>query len=262
MGTHDARTVQAVARVLERGARTAAELATEALPAWGPASAAWAAQETLIHLRDAGAVEGPDADGRYRLTQHAASSDGPQRRPLAEMRGMAERLAAQLRRHAVRLEIAGSVRRQAPRVKDIELCALVEPRPDLFGLHEAPDETGLARALRAGASSVLRGGAKYIQVEMRPQDDGPLVCVELFLTADPAQWGMLYFIRTGSADFVRRALAYWKSITGGGYCRGNRLHLADGTAVDTPEEGDVFAALERYGDAAVSLVPPERRAPR
>jgi hypothetical protein len=48
-------------------------------------------------------------------------------------------------------------------------------------------------------------------------------------------------------------LARWKQVTNGGMSRGGRLHLADGTAIATPEEGDVFAACR------VVWVPPNER---
>ena len=91
------------------------------------------------------------------------------------------------------------------------------------------------------------------------------VKVDLFQTADPACWGMLYFIRTGSADFVRRALHYWHRATAG-ECNGLRLRLAGNRPVDTPEEDDVFRVISehavRAGLRPVPFVPPERRTSR
>jgi hypothetical protein len=47
---------------------------------------------------------------------------------------IAERLKADLAPYCTRIEIAGSVRRQRPQVKDVEICAIPLQEPsDLFG---------------------------------------------------------------------------------------------------------------------------------
>jgi len=82
--------------------------------------------------------------------------------------------------------------------------------------------------------------------------------IDLFWVT-PESWGLQFFIRTGPADYVAAALAYWKKITNGGFSNGGILHLPDATIVPTPEEEDVFRVLEERGGKPCRFTPPERR---
>lgn len=207
-----------------------------------------------------------ESEGLVCLTEvGAVAMDVAQRRPLAPMRAAAESLADCLRHHATRLVIAGSIRRARPEVKDIELVALVPQERDLLGVPIGP-AGALTEALKAESRHVLRTGTKHTSAVVRFDGLGA-VQVDLFQTCEPDEWGMLLFIRTGSADFVKRALAYWKTCTGNlGFCEGLQLHPHAGAIVRTAEEEDVFAALDeaakRAGKARVRFVPPEQREPR
>jgi len=194
----------------------------------------------LEQLIAAGDVVGPDLFSKYRLSERAAAQVASStRRSLPIMQTAAERLAADLAPLSIRLEIAGSIRRRRPDVKDIELVAMVK-------------DGALACALRERALQVIKTGPKYTQVIIGDEDAGP-VLVDLFQTEDPAQWGMLLFIRTGCADFVTRALAYWKKVSPLGYCFENTLRTVSGQIIQTPEEADVFRALQ------CPFIAPERR---
>lgn len=166
-----------------------------------------------------------------------------------------------------RLEIAGSVRRHKGMVHDIELVALVESQQqNLFGGKDrSAPAMDLTCALRERADTVLKTGPSMTSVIISEPETGHIQ-VNLFQTADPACWGMLYFIRTGSADFVRRALGYWKTVSAGGECSDLRLRTAGGKALDTPEEKDVFRVLSDHATAArmkpVPYIPPEKRIAR
>ncbi len=238
------------------GPLTIGELAAIAFPHWAPTDALRAASTELLRLRGAGLIAGPGPDARYAVTERGALlARAAERRPLDVIRPIAETLRAKLAPNAVRIEIAGSVRRGKPTVGDVEIVALVEPdQPTLDP--EARPEPGraLGDALAAEAALVLSRGSRCIRVIMDVRI-GP-VAVDLFVTADLREWGMLYFIRTGSADFVRRALGYWKRISHGGECRDNRLYRGDGTPVETKTEAAVFAAL------GVKFIAPEKRMPR
>lgn len=166
-----------------------------------------------------------------------------------------------------RLEIGGSIRRRKPIVHDIELVAQVAPaQSTLFGGIDpkAPSMT-LTNALRARADTVIRSGPSMTSVILSEPESGR-VQVDLFLTADPAAWGMLFFIRTGSLDFVKRALGYWKRATNGGECSDLRLRLADGTPLDTPDEQAVFSQISDHavkaGMQPVQYIPPQKRTAR
>lgn len=197
----------------------------------------------LEQLVAAGDVEGPDLFANYRLSDKAAAQlAAAERRPYEQMRGAAGRLYEVLNPLAKRLEIAGSIRRKRPDIKDVEIVALVK-------------DGQLVDTLRMCAIQILKTGPKYTQVIVRDPEVGP-VLVDLFQTEDPEQWGMLLFIRTGCADFVERALTHWKRISDMGYCFENTLRTVTGQIVPTPEEADVFKALK------CRFVAPEERVER
>ncbi len=84
--------------------------------------------------------------------------------------------------------------------------------------------------------------------------------VDLFVVRPPAQWGVLYLIRTGPAAYSRRFVTDLHSIgwhvAEGALHRGGGLSDRDGwhapfgcpdrcEAIATPEEGDVYATIGR-----------------
>lgn len=228
---------------LAQGPATAKHLILEVtVPDVRPDLTAGLLMNCLQGLLLAGDVTGPGADGTYEISYLLGLEiQAMQRRPLAAMRQAAEELAADLRPLTTRLEIGGSIRRQRADCGDIELCAVV-------------DDMRARNVLTGGADVLLKCGDRYAQV-VRQTSAGP-VRVDLFQTTMAQEWGMLFFIRTGSADFVRRALAYWKQISAGGECRGNLLWRGDGVQVQTFEEDDVFVALR------MKPVPPQKRVPK
>jgi DNA polymerase/3'-5' exonuclease PolX len=163
--------------------------------------------------------------------------------------------------------VAGSVRRQCPDVGDVELVLVpsfvANPyKGDLFGgphvaqldlliekltalraaqqLVPRPSKTGQiawgTRAIRA----VYQWTAPRTGTRTPPTLHAP---VDLFIVRPPAQLGLIYFIRTGDADYSARGLARWKEVSGGGWSEGGCLRDRDGKAVPTPTEEDVFRAL-------------------
>lgn len=133
---------------------------------------------------------------------------------------------------------AGSIRRKKPdMIKDIEIVAI----PDTSKAFEI-------RALvnsRWGVPSMGAFPSKYTKIRGAYDID--------FFWPNLQTWGLIYFIRTGSAEFAARALARWKKITNGGYAKEGQLHLPDGTIHPTPTEMSVFKALK------MEFVPPEKR---
>jgi DNA polymerase/3'-5' exonuclease PolX len=78
---------------------------------------------------------------------------------LQSAKAFANRELERLSPYIVRGEIAGSIRRGEPIVKDIELVVI--PSPDLFG----------APRIQEGiypASKVIKGGEKYKQIQVDP----------------------------------------------------------------------------------------------
>ena len=140
---------------------------------------------------------------------------GKRRVPLALARAVAEEARARLAPACDRLEIAGSIRRARPDVGDVELVAVprVTPgRPDLFGTPMgATDELhALATALLAQGFLAHRPdrngrwafGEKLKRVVFRgAAGELPL---DLFAVTPPAQWGVIFTIRTGPGAFSTR----------------------------------------------------------
>ena len=136
-----------------------------------------------------------------------------------------------------RIEIAGSLRRKKEQVGDIELVAVPDYQLDLFGdgfYSAAP----IADRLQQAGFAMDKDGEKYKKFfYVRYQ-----VWVDLFLTT-PEQWGLIYMIRTGSADFSRMMVTPRNQ---GGHMPSN-LRVKDGmvwrgeTPLPMYEEEELFA---------------------
>lgn len=158
--------------------------------------------------------------------------------------GIAEHLVSKLQPGCERILIAGSLRRRKPEVGDIELVATpkLTTALDMFGEPIAGMErSGLDDQLAMLATEgYTKNGAKYKQFTYHGAS------VDLFI-ASPETWGCVATIRTGSADFTHWLVSPRRS--GGGcpsHLKFNEGRLLSGGAVHpTPEEADVFAALEQ-----------------
>ncbi len=130
---------------------------------------------------------------------------------LEDARRVAERIVARLAPHcAAAIEIAGSIRRQRPRVNDIDIVAIPRLVPSgLFGQEQqAPRDSALVTELCLMGAYVGARGDKLVRVTVPV--DGPLragtnifpgteIPVDLYL-ATPDTWATLLLIRTGSAQ--------------------------------------------------------------
>src|SRR5688572_29668173 len=105
---------------------------------------------------------------------------------------IAEKIIEELRPHCYRCEIAGSVRRRRSEVKDIEIVAI--PKPFEIGLLESGIATVVNRWDKVKGTLPCR----YTQ---RRLPEG--IALDLFF-ADKTNWGLIYAIRTGSADFSHK----------------------------------------------------------
>lgn len=177
---------------------------------------------------------------------------------LREAQGIAERLAGLMSPFCSRVEVAGSVRRSCAEVKDVELVAV--PRwderptsaPSLFGGGEAEranllHEWATRDAAAAGVRWIKPGTPDVVDWE--PKAEGKYwralvdtsIKLDLFL-ASAENYGLIFLIRTGCAEFSQAVMTYAKHRTPyrveGGHLRGR-----DGEALGTAEERDVFSAL-------------------
>ena len=116
---------------------------------------------------------------------------------------IARDMANQLAPYCERIEIAGGIRRRKEEPHDIELVAIakVEPIFDLFGheigernlLDEALDKLVESWQLKAGPKQ----GSRFKQFVVTPAG----VMLDLFVVKPPAQWGVIFAIRTGPAHY-------------------------------------------------------------
>lgn len=152
---------------------------------------------------------------------------------------IAEKVKAQLAPHCERIEIAGSIRRRRHIVRDIEIVAI--PKPYDVGLFES----GIAKVVNQWRKVKGELPCKYTQ---RILPEG--IKLDLFF-ARPENWGLIYAIRTGSAEFSHRVLACgWVKR---GYKSVDGMLMRFGAETDCREESDVFRC------ANVPWVRPEER---
>jgi len=119
-----------------------------------------------------------------------------------------------------RIEIAGSIRRAKPEVGDIELVAIPK---DIEGFANEVNKLEKVKGEPTG---------KYTQ---RILPEG--INLDLFI-ANERNWGLIFAIRTGSADFSHKVLATgWVKK---GYHSVNGMLIKDGKEVEVREERDLF----------------------
>ena len=152
---------------------------------------------------------------------------------------IAERVKAQLAPHCWRIEIAGSIRRRKADVGDIEIVAI--PKPYDVGLFSS----GIATIVNEWPKVRGELPCKYTQ---RTLPDG--IALDLFF-ATIENWGLIFAIRTGSADYSHRVLACgWVK---NGYKSSDGMLSRAGEVVPVREEIDLFRL------AGVPWVKPEAR---
>lgn len=180
---------------------------------------------------------------------------------------MARRLVTVMAPFCLRVEIAGSVRRSCPEVKDVELVAVPRwaerPAPIQSLFVEESERVNLLHewavneAAGAGVRWIKPGTSEVVDWEPKPEGkywraliDGAIK-LDLFLAA-PENYGMIMAIRTGCAEFSQGLMTFAKLRTPyrveGGYLRDR-----EGAPRETPEERDVFDLL------GVDFVEPKER---
>jgi len=181
--------------------------------------------------------------------------------PLADAYAVADELRLWLRPVVERIEVAGSLRRGKPEVGDIELVAVPRFEADTVDLWGQPVNM-LERRLDW---SIERGwlarppdgkrGPRYSK--LRHPESG--LQVDLFSVIEPAQFGLIFLIRTGPAAYsqwlMTEALRRGLHVAAGALRRGFACRRATCTCpiMPTPEEADVYAALR------LPYLAPERR---
>ncbi len=140
-----------------------------------------------------------------------------------------------------RIQTAGSLRRNAAEVGDIEMVAIPKPRLDMFG-QAFPLEVDHALNIfdYSAIGTLTANGNKMKKIQL---DEG--LQLDLFIVTPPAQWGVQFLIRTGSAEFSKKFVTkkqYGGYLPGHMKVEGGALY-ENSVMVPTPEEEDVFKAI-------------------
>jgi DNA polymerase/3'-5' exonuclease PolX len=165
---------------------------------------------------------------------------------------IANRVVERLKPHCERIEIAGSIRRKKASVGDIEILCIPKKimQVDLFG-----EPTGLTIT----DSGLIKIVAEWEKVKGDLQDGKYTQrvlpeCIKLDLfTATYENWGLLYAIRTGPADYSHNVLARRWANRGYESVGGVLCKLDGSTKVELKEEEDLFEFL------GLAYVKPENR---
>ena len=158
---------------------------------------------------------------------------------------IANKCLADLTPYCERAEIAGSIRRQKPEVKDIEIVVIpkTETVNDLFGEPAGEVsllENSIPNILKAWDAWTIKNGQKYKQILL----PGGMK-LDLFIVTKET-WGVQFTIRTGSADYSKWLVTqrrYGGALPSHAKIEGARV-VVYGKQLETPEEKDFFAFLE------------------
>lgn len=147
----------------------------------------------------------------------------------AEAYKIATEVLEQLKPFCYRVEIGGSIRRKKPEVKDVEIIAI--PMVYDTGLFESGIATVVNKWEKV-KGELEWGKCKYTQ---RILPSG--IKLDLFF-ATPTNFGLIYAIRTGSAEYSHQVLANgWVKR---GYKSEDGMLMKNGMKIDIPEEQDLF----------------------
>ncbi|OWP55329.1 MAG: hypothetical protein B2I17_10055 [Thermoplasmatales archaeon B_DKE] len=180
--------------------------------------------------------------------------------PLDQARAVGLAFIRDIGMAVMRAELAGSVRRERDLVHDIEIVVI--PMADVQArlpigflsatspgqlsrgdhlerrIHEMLDRGIVTRDRPRRDTKANPLGPRYYRIGYNHQ--GSNYPIDLFAVKPPAQWGVVFLIRTGSAEY-----SHW--FVQQGYGHGVRVrdgHLErNGVTIDTPEEIDVFRRM-------------------
>ena len=154
---------------------------------------------------------------------------------LADARAIADKTLAQLTPYCIRASIAGSIRREKPDCKDIELVVIPRSR-DLAQFADAVNRWHKIKGEPSG---------RYTQ---RYLPDG--IKLDLFM-AELTNFGAILLIRTGDANFSEWFVA--EALPKAGFRMKEGWVHKRGLRIPTFEEGDMFRL------AGLDYIPPSQR---
>ncbi|GAP11116.1 hypothetical protein BECAL_02301 [Bellilinea caldifistulae] len=131
-----------------------------------------------------------------------------------------------------RIEIAGSIRRRKSEVGDIEIVAIPLMVRDLFGNPNGYFNLSLP-------APAIKNGERYKQYIL-PEG----INLDLFIVLPPAEWGVIFALRTGGAEFSKKLVTpkrYGGFLPSAYVVRDGAIHhVENGETLHTPEENDFF----------------------
>ncbi|MFZ3011418.1 MAG: hypothetical protein WA060_00230 [Minisyncoccia bacterium] len=164
------------------------------------------------------------------------------RYPLAEAEAIALKVLEQLKPYCIRAEIAGSIRRKKADCGDVEIVAI--PLPYSTGLLE----DGIASVVNKWPK--IKGEMEYEKTKYTQRILPEGIKLDLFF-AEEGNWGSVFAIRTGSANYSHKVLANgW--VRQGFKSEGGYL-FRDGERYEIREEKDLFKLI------GIPFVEPEYR---
>lgn len=175
------------------------------------------------------------------------------KRTIDQVMPIAEMIVDRLTPYCERIEIAGSLRRKAVAVGDIEILAIPKWQTNLFGEEDLTMPSELSSYLNSLMANdkihhteKKRWGDKLKSFQVVTSNVRTFQ-VDLFIQPDPATWGVNMMIRTGSAEFSKKMVTQKNK---GGWMpndmmvRDARL-WRDGEALNTDEEWMVFEEMKK-----------------
>lgn len=198
-----------------------------------------------------------------REAERESMTQNKTRRPLAEMREYAEALVRELTPYCMRIEVAGSIRRGERLVADIELITIPKWGRRTDALFDTMQIDQLDAYLnfndqfrdRFDRNHRSAWGPRFKRMLWLPPKSVVEIAIDLFCVIGPAQFGVIFLIRTGPARFSRKMVmprAYGGALPIGYYVKDGQMWRGD-VSVPVPEERDYFAICN------MNYVPPEER---
>lgn len=148
---------------------------------------------------------------------------------LKDATAIADQVRKDLAPACIAVEIAGSVRRRCAWINDIEIVAI--PKPYNTGLFA----DGIAPIIDRWEKAKGELPCLYTQ-RIHPAG----ITLDIFF-ATPENWGLIFAIRTGSADYSHHVLA--KSWTRAGYTSTKGMLHKDGTPIPVPTEEHLYSLI-------------------
>lgn len=160
---------------------------------------------------------------------------------LSRAQKIARRLVQLMEPWCERVEIAGSVRRCKAEVKDIEIvaipkCQTVVAQRDMFGAATAFKDINLLldnlnppalQWIKPGTSEIIpwerKPNGKYWRGYIKGED----LKVDIFLTYDQHNFGVIHLLRTGSKEFTTKIMMPALKKRGYKFDEGNLVELTD-----------------------------------